>query len=84
MQISQEELEERADLHRNYVGGVERGEWDIGITALDGRFLRCSRHDPRCPIPSLASRAVSGNSSNDPAAGIAENRVRKIVIQFVI
>ena len=34
LQISQEELAARADLQCNYVGSVERGERDIGITAL--------------------------------------------------
>jgi transcriptional regulator with XRE-family HTH domain len=33
--ISQEELAARADLHRNYVGSIERGERDIGLNALD-------------------------------------------------
>jgi len=55
--ISQEELAARADLHRNYVGSVERGERDVGITSL-GRiaaglgisladFFAPFRHVPR-------------------------------------
>lgn len=52
--LSQEELAVRADLHRTYIGGVERGERNISLLNL----LRIARALGVSPADLLSDDAV--------------------------
>lgn len=47
---SQEELGERSGLHRNYIGGIERGERNVGLENI-GRLAVALGVRPRDLLP---------------------------------
>ncbi len=47
---SQEELGFRADLHRNYVGGIERGERNVGVENI-AKLAEALKIRPRDLLP---------------------------------
>ena len=47
---SQEELGFRAGLHRNYVGGIERGERNVGVESI-AKLARALGVRPRDLLP---------------------------------
>ena len=47
---SQEELGFKADLHRNYIGGIERGERNVGIENI-AKLAKALKVRPRDLLP---------------------------------
>ena len=57
--ISQEELAYRAGLHRTYIGGVERGERNLGIENLI-RIARALGVSPTALLENVSTQGEEG------------------------
>lgn len=56
--LSQEDLAERAELHRTYIGGIERGERNVGLAnvAHVARALGASLGDLMTDVDAVLAR----------------------------
>jgi transcriptional regulator with XRE-family HTH domain len=63
--LSQEDLAELSGLHRNYVGGVERGERNIGVDNMDKIAKALSTTLPKL----LQNHSLTAKSSKDVSHG---------------
>ncbi len=55
--VSQEELADRAGMHRTYLGGVERGERNVSLLNLV-RIARALRVSPAVLLKDFESRST--------------------------
>lgn len=65
LRLSQEHLADNTDLHRNYVGGVERGEYNLTLTSI----LTLSQG---LGVPAADLVAAAENAVTDPDTNLGE------------
>ncbi|HEX4345437.1 MAG TPA: helix-turn-helix transcriptional regulator [Solirubrobacteraceae bacterium] len=62
LKLSQEHLADKTDLHRNYVGGVERGEYNLTLTSI--LTLARGLGVPAADLVAAAENAITDHGTN--------------------